>query len=247
MCKSKSITRNLVALGAMVLLALLQTQTTKAQSTIFNIPSTDVVAKHKTYFEFDFLSHLASHVNGGFQSYVPRAVFGVAKGVEAGVNLAVTDIGGPKLVEIQPNVKWQFYSNEKSGVAATVGGIAYLPAKQRAAFANNNFGFIYANVSKKLKAMKGARFTGGGYGLVGRKAGFGTKGGAMAGYEQPLSAKVSFVADWFSGKNRFGLVTPGFSFTVSKSSILNVGYSINNWHNGGGRANALFVYYGITF
>src|SRR6267143_1748772 len=99
MCKSKSITRNLAALVATVLLTLLQTHTTKAQSTIFNIPSTDVVAKHKTYLEFDFLSHLASHQNGGFQSYVPRAVFGVAKGVEAGVNFAVTDIGGPKLIE----------------------------------------------------------------------------------------------------------------------------------------------------
>ena len=247
MSNPKSMARTMSALGAMVLLTLLQAHTTKAQSTIFNIPSTDVVAKKKVYFEFDFLSHLAKHQNGGFQSYVPRAVVGVAKSLEAGVNVAVTDIGGPKLVEIQPNVKWQFYSNEKSGVASTVGGIAYLPAKQRAAFGSDNFGFIYANVSKKLKTMKGARFTGGGYGLVGRKTGFGSRGGAMAGYEQPLSKRVSFVTDWFSGKNRFGLLTPGLSFVVSKSSIFNGGYSINNWHNGGGRANALFVYYGITF
>ncbi len=243
MLKAKSI----VGVLGVLFTIMLSSHIDKAQSTIFNIPSTDVVAKKKVYFEFDFLSHLAKHQNGGFQSYVPRVVVGVAKGLEAGVNVATTDIGGPKLVEIQPNVKWQFYSNEKSGVAATVGGLAYLPVKQRAAFANNNFGFIYANVSKKLKGMKGARFTGGGYGLVGRKAGFGSKGGAMAGYEQPLTSKASFVMDWFSGKNRFGLLTPGFSFTVSKSSILNVGYSINNWHNGGGLANALFIYYGITF
>jgi hypothetical protein len=247
MSKPKSIARTMSALGAMVLLMLLQTHTTKAQSTIFNIPSTDVVAPKKVYFEFDFLSHLASHQNGGFESYVPRVVVGVAKGVEAGVNVALTDIGGPKLVEIQPNIKWQFYNSEKNGVTATVGGIAYFPAKQRAAFGNDNFGFLYANVSKKLKAMKGARFTGGGYGLVARSTGFGTKGGAMVGYEQPLSSKVSFVTDWFSGKNRFGLLTPGFSIAVSKNSIFNAGYSINNWQNGGGRANALFLYYGITF
>ena len=234
-------------LGALSLIVMLSGRETLAQSTIFNIPSTDVVSEKKVYFEFDFLSHLTSHQNGGFQSYVPRVVFGVTKRVEAGVNVAVTDVGGPKLVEIQPNVKWQFYNDEKSGVAATVGGIAYIPAKERVAFGSNNFGFIYANVSKKVKAMKGARFTGGGYGLVGRKNGFGTKGGAMVGYEQPLTSKASFVMDWFSGKNRFGLLTPGFSFAVSKASILNVGYSINNWHNGGGRANALFIYYGITF
>jgi hypothetical protein len=39
-------------------------------------------------------------------------------------------------------------------------------------------------------------------------------------------------------------VTPGFSFTLPKSSLLNVGYSIGNRGRGN---NALFVYYGITF
>ena len=234
-------------LGALFIIVVLCDSKCRAQSTIFNIPSTDVVSPKKVYFEFDFLSHLDSHANGGFQSYVPRAVVGVAKGVEAGVNVAVTDIGGPKLVEVQPNVKWQFYSSEKSGVTATVGGIAYFPAKERAAFGNDNFGFLYSNVSKKLKSMKGARFTGGGYGLVGRGAGFGTRGGAMAGYEQPVAKKVSLVMDWFSGKNRFGLLTPGFSFTLPKNGLFNVGYSVNNWHNGGGKFNALFLYYGVTF
>jgi hypothetical protein len=219
----------------------------RAQSTIFNIPSTDVVAPKKVYFEFDFLAHLAKHENGGFQTYDPRLVFGVAKGLEVGANFSITDIGGPKLVELQPNIKYQVYNNEKGGVTVTTGAIGYFPVKERAAFANNNFGFLYANVSKKVKSMKGARFTGGGYGLVGRKSGLGTKGGAMGGYEQPVSKKVSFVMDWFSGKNRFGLLTPGLSFAVSKNGIFNVGYSINNAHNGGGIANALFIYYGITF
>ena len=50
--------------------------------------------------------------------------------------------------------------------------------------------------------------------------------------------------DWFSGKNRFGYVTPGLSFATSKKSILYTGYSIGNH---GRRNNALFTYYGITF
>jgi hypothetical protein len=243
MLKTKSIAGVLGVLFTIILSGHIVT----AQSTIFNIPSTDVVAKKKVYFEFDFLSHLAKHQNGGFQSYVPRVVVGIAKNLEAGVNVAVTDIGGPKLVEVQPNIKWQYYNNDKSGVTATFGGIAYLPVKQRVAFGNNNFGFLYGNVSKKVASLKAARFTGGAYALVGRKSGFGTRGGAMAGYEQPLTKKVSFVMDWFSGKNRFGLLTPGLSIAVSKNSLFNAGYSINNWGNGGGRGNALFLYYGITF
>jgi hypothetical protein len=55
---------------------------------------------------------------------------------------------------------------------------------------------------------------------------------------------VNFVADWLSGKNRFGYVTPGLSFIVSKTSALYAGYSIGNQ---GRKNNALFVYYGITF
>ena len=46
----------------------------------------------------------------------------------------------------------------------------------------------------------------GGYGVVadqdsGDLTFFGKKGGVLLGYEQPLGGNVSFVADWFSGKN----------------------------------------------
>jgi hypothetical protein len=54
-----------------VAFSLLTSGAVSAQSTIFNIPSTDAVAKGKTSFEFDFISHLASHDDGGFQIYVP--------------------------------------------------------------------------------------------------------------------------------------------------------------------------------
>jgi len=65
----------------------------------------------------------------------------------------------------------------------------------------------------------------------------------MLGLEQPLASKVKFVADWFSGKNRFGYVTPGFANRHEKTSALYAGYSIGN---SGRKNNALFVYWGIT-
>jgi hypothetical protein len=54
----------------------------------------------------------------------------------------------------------------------------------------------------------------------------------------------TFVADWLSGKNRFGYLTPGISITVTNSSTFYAGYSIGNF---GRKNNALFLYYGITF
>jgi hypothetical protein len=229
------------ALGVIGVVAGVQCQTARAQSTIFNIPSTDAVAPKKVYFEFDFLSHLESHDNGGFQTYVPRAVVGLGKGVEVGVNVAATSSAAPATVYIQPNIKWQFYANESSGVALAAGAIAYTPLRERDL--NDSFGFLYANVSKKFKARYGPRLTVGGYGLTGVSAAV-DKGGAMVGYEQPLSGRASFVADWFSGRNGFGYVTPGFSFTLPKNGLLNIGYSVGNY---GRKNNALFVYYGVTF
>ena len=243
MSKPKSIARTMSALGAMVLLTLLQAHTTKAQSTIFNIPSTDVVAPKKVYLEFDFISHFTSHADGGFQIYAPRVVVGVAKKVEAGINVSVVDSFAPNQpVYISPNVKVQLYNNESNGVAVAAGGLLYTPVAHRAGA--DTYGFLYSVVSKKVKSDYGPRITGGAYGLPGLSDGLGTKGGAIVGYEQPVSKRVSFVADWFSGKNAFGYATPGFSITLPKSSLFNIGYSIGNHGRGN---NALFVYYGITF
>ena len=230
-------------LGLLFALIAICSNAAVAQSTIFNIPSTDVVAKGKTYFEFDFISHLESHANGGFQAYVPRVVYGVGKGVEVGVNVATLDSLVPKQpVELQPNLKYQIYSNEQNGFAVTAGGIAYLPVINGSGV--DKFGLIYSNVSKKFKGSHGPRVTAGTYGLLGRDDGLGDKVGAIVGYEQPLHPKVSFVTDWLSGKNRFGYVTPGLAFTLPKGSIFYAGYSVGNE---GRKNNALFLYFGITF
>lgn len=227
-----------------VALLLSTTKEVAAQSTLFNIPSTDVVPKKKVYLEFDFISHLESHSDGGFQAYVPRGVVGVGKRTEIGLNAAFLDTLAPdQPVELQPNLKYQIYQNEAKGVTVASGGILYLPIANRTG--TDTFGMIYTVVSKQLKADRGPRITGGAYGLVGRASGTGNSGGAIVGYEQPLApGKVSFVTDWFSGKNRFGYVTPGFAITISKTSLLYAGYSIGNQ---GRKNNALFIYYGVTF
>jgi hypothetical protein len=231
------------ALGALCAMTLFDTPKAQAQSTLFNIPSTDVVAPKRTYLEFDFISHLEPHDEGGFQAYVPRAVFGAGRRVEVGVNVAFLDAeADDQTVELQPNVKYQFYANEENGVTAAAGGILYTPIRNRAGA--DTFGLLYTVVSKKVKGAYGPRITGGGYGLVGRANGNGSEGGAIVGYEQPVHGRVSFVADWLSGKNRFGYVTPGLSVALPKSSALYAGYSIGNF---GRKNNALFVYYGITF
>jgi len=74
--------------------------------------------------------------------------------------------------------------------------------------------------------------------------------GAVLGYEQPVSSKISIVADWFSGKNAVGYFTPGVSITLPKNGLLNAGYSIGNdsWADDNAARNRyFFLYYGVTF
>ena len=239
MLRLKSIAAALCAVAAITL----SDGTARAQSTLFNIPSTDVVAEKHVYLEFDFVSHLEAHRDGGFRGYVPRAVYGVGRHVEVGANVAFLDAEAPdQPAELQPNVKYQFYSNETNGVSAAAGAVLYAPVSHRAG--TDTFGLVYTVVSKRVKGSYGPRITGGGYRLVGRADGNGTLGGAIVGYEQPLHRRVSFVGDWLSGRNRFGYVTPGLSFALPHASALYAGYSVGNV---GRKNNALFVYYGITF
>lgn len=236
--------RNSTCLGTVLMIALAAACGNKAfaQSTIFNIPSTDVVARKSAYVEFDFISHLESRDNGGFQTYAPRVVYGLRKGVEVGLNVSVTRSAAPTTVYAQPNIKWQFYANEESGSAVAVGAIAFTPLRNRSD--NDTFGLFYVNASRKFRGDYGPRLTVGGYGLGGLDIDGVGKSGAIVGYEQPVAKRVSFVADWFSGKNGFGYVTPGFSFALPKNSLFNIGYSIGN---SGRKNNGLFMYYGITF
>src|SRR5215470_17077888 len=60
-----------------------------AQSTIFNIPTTDTVSRGKAYFEFDFLPQIPKpDLADRLYIYDPRLVVGLGPNLEAGINVA---------------------------------------------------------------------------------------------------------------------------------------------------------------
>jgi hypothetical protein len=239
-------------------LSVLLAGSARAQTTIFNIPSTDAVEKGKGYFEIDFLVQAP-----GFDDvaklfiYNPRFLAGVGHGIEVGVNIPIyhsSDFDDPSsLAYIQPNVKWKFLANDDLGLAASAGVVVNTALNSRSD--QGTWSYIYGNVSKKIPGAKGARVTAGGYGVVadqdsGKATFFGKKGGVLLGYEQPLGGTVSFVADWFSGKNSLGYFTPGISVALPHSGLFNIGYSFGNdsFENSNETRNRyLFLYYGVTF
>lgn len=239
--------KHLVALAAILCMA----GTAVAQSTIFNMPTTDTVSSGHCYTEQDLEARFTPLAQGGYETVLPRLDCGVSKTVEVGANFAYFRSSDPSSAEIQPNIKWRFYT--KKNFALSAGGVSYLPVNRWQG--SDAFALLYANASEKFSGKYGPRLTFGGYGLVNRADNTGSKAGIMAGIEQPLatihSASISFVTDWLSGKNRpgleadrFGYVTPGISVGLPHNNGFDVGWSMGNQ---GARNNGLYVWFGHTW
>jgi hypothetical protein len=262
------------------LLFVVAAQTAMAQSTIFNIPSGDTVDKGKAYAEFDFLAEMpgvdATTATPAFRTFLinPRLVVGGPHDTEFGVNfptfhntssvpLCSTSI---TCGYAEPNFKWKFFKNDDAGLSFVGGALLHTPLNGKSEVLgtqlNETWGLFYGNFTKKFKTGDyGPRVSAGPYAVadstpVAFSAYAAHRAGVILGYEQPLSKKVSFVADWYSGKNYYGYFTPGISITLPGNGLFNVGYSIGNdaWkdptatdpaHNT--KNKYLFVYYGVTF
>src|SRR5262249_32762272 len=96
-----------LALG--VALSVVAIKPAAAQSTIFNIPTTDTVAPQHGYFEFDYLSQAPAPDAGQFQTFAPRGIAGVTPQVEVGVNVFTTHYGdgGGNFALFSPNIKYK--------------------------------------------------------------------------------------------------------------------------------------------
>jgi hypothetical protein len=222
---------------------LVSTAIAEGQSTVFNIPSTDVVPTQRTYIEADFISHLTSYEHGGYQLYGFRGVYGLRRNTEMGINVYYTrSSDSPEPIVVEPNFKWQFYNDEGKGLSAAAGALVSIPVSHRSS--GSTSGLFYAVGSKKFKGDFGPRISTGGYVLAAHADQGTSKYGSLIGYEQPLNERLSFVSDWTSGNNDLGYLAAGVGIVLSPKSSLYVGYNVGNQGRGN---NALGIYYGFTF
>src|SRR5690242_12176908 len=123
--------KTLIALIAPFLVLVLA-ENARAQSTIFNIPTTDTVAKGKVYFEFDYLPQLPKPDAADRLHIInPRVVVGVPGNIEVGSNFAMFHTAGTTNAFFQPNLKWKFANDDNKGLAAAAGGILFTPINNR--------------------------------------------------------------------------------------------------------------------
>lgn len=205
-------------------LLLLVSAELKAQQTIFNLPTADVLDKGKVYLELDAsLKPTDGAAVSKFSSFVPRVVVGAGNRIEIGLNVTGNIQPGPDSTTLVPTIKWKPYSSKDDGWDFVVGNNLFVPVRNRAYNAGN---YVYAQISKTFNS--GTRVTFGGYDFTRNVVASANRAGSQFGFEQPLNKKVTFAGDWYTGKHTAGYFTPGVIFKLGPKVTGYASYSIGN-------------------
>lgn len=211
-----------------VLVCAISSIAAKAQQTIFNVPSADVLNRGKIYGELDvsFKPNNSETIHR-FSTFVPRVVLGAGGNAEVGLNVTGNIQPGPDMTTLVPTVKYKLYDGGtgagKNGIVIIVGDHLYIPIRNRAYSIGN---YVYAEASKTFST--GTRLTAGAYDFTRSVVATRNRAGGQFGFEQPVSKKVTLAANYFTGKHTAGYFTPGVIFKVNSKVTGYAGYSIGN-------------------
>ena len=225
--------------GALVWLVFLLTlpATARAQQTVFNVPTTDVLPPGKVYFELDIS---AKPDEPKFSSFVPRLVVGTGGNVEIGLNMTGNIQPGTDSTTLVPAVKWKVYDGKDNGWAIAIGSNLFIPVRNKSYDAGT---YAYTMVQKKFGT--GTRIGFGGYffskNVVAMDA---NRAGGQFTFEQSVTSRFGVQADWFTGKHASGYFTPGGYFKITPKLTGYGAYSIGNANASNGNH---FLYFEVGY
>jgi hypothetical protein len=221
-------------LGVAAVVLVLVAASAFAQQTIFNVPSADVLEKGKAYLEEDSLWRPQ---DPHFAVFTVRGVYGLGGQVEGGVNLGGFVTPGRSTPTAIAAIKWQPVRAGNFALTAGAHGLFFLRGSED----GNPAGHFYAHGSYAFPTN--TRVTAGGWvATAGYAAPDGTRGGLFA-LEQKVNDHLTVAADWFTGRNGLGYLTPGIVSAWGPATVY-AGYSFKN---GDSKGNALLVELGFTF
>jgi hypothetical protein len=208
------------------------------QQTIFNVPSSDVLDKGKVYGELDVTF---KPNDPRFSSFVPRVVVGTGGRVEIGLNITGNINPGLDSTTLVPAIKYKAYDGGTNGWAIVIGDNVFIPVRNKSYDVGN---YVYAQASKTFSTK--TRVTLGGYHFSKNVVAPAQRAGGQFGFEQPITSKLGFAADWYTGKHAAGYFTPGFNFKPHPKVTGYVGYSIGNSNVSNGN-HFFYTAIGINF
>jgi len=191
----------------------------RAQETIFSVPSGDVLDCGKVYGELDF----TFRPNDGTKVYTPRVVIGVGHRLEIGLNVNGIVTPGVLQTTLSPTIKWKGYDGGGNGWAFFVGDDLFLPVQNRGYSAGN---YIYAEFTKTWKTKTRATF--GGYHFTRDVVAPAQRVGGQFAIEQPVGDRLTLAGDWYTGTHALGYITPGIILKATSKLTLYGSYQIGN-------------------
>ena len=213
----------------------------RAQQTVFNVPTTDVLDKGKVYFELDISAKPNdSNALNKFSSFVPRLVVGTGSNVEIGLNITGNVQPGPDSTTLVPAVKWRVYNGGDNGWAIVVGDHVFIPVHNKGFDAGN---YSYVMVQKTFKTKTRIGFGSGVFSkdVVAPNA---VRGTGQFTIEQPITSKFGVASDWYTGKHSFGYWTSGGYYKLTKKLTGYAAYSVGNTNASNGNH---FLYFEVGY
>jgi hypothetical protein len=199
-------------------LCLLTAIESRAQETVFNVPSGDMLDRGKVYGELDF----TYRPNDGTKGYTPRVVIGIGDGLEIGLNVNGVVAPGVLQTTLSPTIKWKAYDGGDNGWAFLVGDDLFLPVQNRSYDSGN---YIYAEFTKTWKTKTRATF--GGFHFTRDVVAPAQRAGGQFAIEQPVGNSLTLAADWYTGTHALGYISPGIILNTSKVTLYG-SYQIGN-------------------
>jgi len=224
---------SLLRFGIAAGLSLAPVYAARAQQTIFNVPTADVLDRGKLYFENDDLWRAWDPRSAGFTF---RGVVGLGAGVEAGANFGGITTPGRSLPTATLAVKWQPVRLGEFAVTGGAHGLFFL----RGAEDGKPSVQAYAHVSYRLPTK--TRITAGGWVASSGYAARGPVDGGLFGIEQPVAPHLTLIADMYSGRSSIGYTTYGIEPTFGAWTVY-AGYSVKN---GNSKGNAMLIEIGVN-
>lgn len=219
-----------------VLSVLVLPSTVISQQTIFNVPNTDVLEKGGVYVELDAAFNPVNQpALRRFSSFVPWVVVGIGCDVEIGLNATGNIQPGTDTTTLVPTAKWRLYRNPKSKVDLVAGTNLYIPVRRPA------FRFGLHSYLSGSKSFGKTRLTAGVF--VATKSVFApnaVRGGGQFGFEQTVTRKLTFAADWMTGRHANGFLTTGIIYKPHPRVTTYWSYSISN--SGATNGNHFFLF-----
>jgi hypothetical protein len=191
----------------------------RAQQTVFNVPSGDVLDRGKLYGEFD-ATYKHSDGSAGF---TPRLVVGVGHRIEVGLN--VNGLGTPADLQttLSPTIKWKAYDGGSNGWAFLLGDDLFIPVQNRTYDAGN---YVWAEFTKTWKTKTRATF--GAYHFSPNVVAAAQRTGGQFAIEQPIGNRMTLAADWYTGDQALGYFTPGVIVKLTSKLTWYGTYQVGN-------------------